>query len=371
MTVEAELHDGTILEFPDGTAPDVVQATVKKMLGQKEPAPEEKTLSFMETIKPFLSLAIPGGGGLKLMDEAAKASYELGGKVTDATGSPGLGYAANVASQAPTVLIGGGLGSKAAPAIEDTAKYLMGTALKPSLAERQSGKADTAIQTMLDEGLNVTRGGVDSLKQKIGDLNDKVKEVIANSTATVNGNAVANYLQFVLKKFENRPNAVEAQRMVEDAWTRFVRHPLAEGKSEIPVQTAQELKKGYQASVGEKAYGELKTAETESEKSIARGLREKISEAVPEVAGLNAQEQKMITTLKIAERRALMELNKNPGGLAILTHSPMTFAAYMADKSALFKSLAARMLNFHKGTIPTTVGAGAGATEDLLRQEKP
>jgi hypothetical protein len=33
MTVTAELHDGRTLEFPDGTDPSVVQATVKKVLG--------------------------------------------------------------------------------------------------------------------------------------------------------------------------------------------------------------------------------------------------------------------------------------------------------------------------------------------------
>lgn len=33
MTITAELHDGRTLEFPDGTAPDVVQATVKRVLG--------------------------------------------------------------------------------------------------------------------------------------------------------------------------------------------------------------------------------------------------------------------------------------------------------------------------------------------------
>ncbi len=38
MTIEAELHDGRVLEFPDGTDPSVVQATVKKML-----SPEAKT----------------------------------------------------------------------------------------------------------------------------------------------------------------------------------------------------------------------------------------------------------------------------------------------------------------------------------------
>ena len=33
MAVKAELHDGRILEFPDGTDPSVVQATVKRVLG--------------------------------------------------------------------------------------------------------------------------------------------------------------------------------------------------------------------------------------------------------------------------------------------------------------------------------------------------
>src|SRR3990167_10353647 len=38
--IEAELADGRVLEFPDGTAPAVIQATVKKVLGA---APAEPT----------------------------------------------------------------------------------------------------------------------------------------------------------------------------------------------------------------------------------------------------------------------------------------------------------------------------------------
>jgi hypothetical protein len=37
MAIEAELADGRILEFPDGTDPAVIQATVKKVLGQTAP----------------------------------------------------------------------------------------------------------------------------------------------------------------------------------------------------------------------------------------------------------------------------------------------------------------------------------------------
>lgn len=52
MTVTAELHDGTTLEFPDGTDPAVVQATVKKVLSSRsgqapqpaqQPQPEQPT----------------------------------------------------------------------------------------------------------------------------------------------------------------------------------------------------------------------------------------------------------------------------------------------------------------------------------------
>jgi hypothetical protein len=36
MAIEAELADGRILEFPDGTDPKVIQSAVKRMMGQGE-----------------------------------------------------------------------------------------------------------------------------------------------------------------------------------------------------------------------------------------------------------------------------------------------------------------------------------------------
>src|SRR5688500_15164977 len=40
--IEAELHDGTVLEFPDETDESVIQQTVKKMTlgGKSEPTPQ-------------------------------------------------------------------------------------------------------------------------------------------------------------------------------------------------------------------------------------------------------------------------------------------------------------------------------------------
>lgn len=47
MAVKAELHDGRILEFPDGTDPSVVQATVKRVLGigTEQAAPAQQPAS--------------------------------------------------------------------------------------------------------------------------------------------------------------------------------------------------------------------------------------------------------------------------------------------------------------------------------------
>ncbi len=61
MTVKAELEDGTVLEFPDGTSPDVVQRTVKRYLGIKpepEPTFSEKAIGTAEAAGAIASGAI-------------------------------------------------------------------------------------------------------------------------------------------------------------------------------------------------------------------------------------------------------------------------------------------------------------------------
>ncbi len=38
MSQEAELYDGTVLEFPDGTDPGIIQQTAKRMTIQRQSA---------------------------------------------------------------------------------------------------------------------------------------------------------------------------------------------------------------------------------------------------------------------------------------------------------------------------------------------
>ena len=76
MTVRAELHDGTVLEFPDGTADEVVSRTVKNLMGGGQPAAPER--GFGEEV---LRKAEFGSRGI------AERTLETIGAIPDAVGS--------------------------------------------------------------------------------------------------------------------------------------------------------------------------------------------------------------------------------------------------------------------------------------------
>lgn len=219
----------------------------------------------------------------------------------------------------------------------------MQSALKPTIEQLRTGKAATAVRTLLDEGINATQGGANTLKTRIGDISDQVAQKIARSPAQIDKQAVIAALKSTRGKFANQVNPIGDLAAIDAVESGFMNHPGLPNQT-FPVQQAQELKQGTYGVLAKK-YGQLGSAETEAQKALARGLKEQISQSVPEVAPLNAQESKLIDTLKVTERRALMDANKNPMGLAALANNPASWAMFMADKSALFKSLVARSLN--------------------------
>ncbi len=259
-------------------------------------------------------------------------------------------YLTQKADQVGTGATGGAVLGPVAQVVGNTGNYLadkaeglMQSALKPTIEQLRTGKAQTAVRTLLDEGINPTEAGVDILKTRIGDINNQVKSEIAGSTATIDKQAVINALSGTRDRFTNQVNPVGDLDAISAVENGFLNHPAIPNQT-FPVQQAQDLKQGTY-SVLSKKYGQLGSAETEAQKALARGLKEQISSAVPEVANLNAQESKLIDALSVTERRALMDMNKNPMGLAALAHNPGGWAAMMADKSALFKSLVARAMN--------------------------
>ena len=354
MAADVTLPEGFVLDqLPEGFKLDPPKSRL------------DKTLDVLRQGIPGGPVGMAAALGKSGMDEFSEAlergAYKAGGAVTDLTGSPALGFAANVGIQAVPTVLGGEAAKLTSPALRKGAEVLMQSALKPSAKALKQGTATQAISTLLEEGINVTKGGVAKLRGMISQLNDDIAEAIKNSPGTVNKAKAGSELHDLVKKFEKQVNPGADIKAIENAWTEFLGHPLLQGVKEIPVKLAQEMKQATYKELAKK-YGEMGSAATEAQKTLARGLKEGIAEAVPEVAGLNAKESALIKALQLAEHRAMMDGNKNVGGLAWLAGNPGAFAAFMADKSALFKSVVARMLNAGKEQIPATAGrVGAAA----------
>jgi hypothetical protein len=250
--------------------------------------------------------------------------------------------------------LGGVAGQFVRNKLDDSAYGMMRSALKPVLKAQQTGDADVAVRTMLDRGLNATQSGVNKLRGLVDDVNTQISDRIAGSNALIAKDDVLRALGDTRSKFANQVSPGADLSAIDAVQMGFMQHPNLPGAT-IPVQQAQAMKQGTYKVLSNK-YGQLGSAETEAQKSLARGLKDEIAKAVPEVSALNAEEAALIKTLKVAERRVLMDMNKNPMGLAALANNPVSWAAFMADRSSAFKSVAARMANSASKTIESNAG---------------
>lgn len=335
------------------------------------PAPEKKGFidTAIDTLEGVSSLERKALGSI--LSSPSRAGEMAGEKVlgiSEKLGTPpevsaGLATAANMGvSIGAGGGIGGSTGSAAGRGIAKLADPIMENAIKPLLKHVESGKAATAIRTMLEEGLNVTQGGVRSLKQKIGELGEEIKSRLAQSEGgTVSKSKIMDKIEESLQKFRDQVNPQSDIAEVKKAFENFMTHPDLQGVENIPVAQAQRLKQGTYKQLGEKAYtGELTGANIDAQKVIAKGLKEGIESVAPEVKGLNAEQKKLIDTLNVVERRQILEAVKSPGGLGYLAHSPAAFAAITLSKSAAFKSALANLVKNAErpaGVLGAEVGA--------------
>lgn len=289
------------------------------------------------------------GAPFEALDSAAT---EAGGIVSDLTKSPSAG----ATTKAGLSLIPALLGARFAKtnvmptplkAMRGGSEALMRSSLKPSAKEVRLGNADKAVATMLDEGVSVSEGGINKLATKIDSINDSIRNSIAGSKATVRKSDIAEPLMEVEGRFAKQATPQADLKAIGQVFDDFAAHPLAPGET-LPVQLAQEIKQGTYRALKDK-YGEVGSAATEAQKALARGAKEQVAAAVPEVAPLNAKESALLNAKNILEHRLAVEGNKNPMGLGPLAASGARTAAFMADRSALLKSLLARAMNPGKG----------------------
>jgi len=364
---------------PDGATQDQVLAYAQQEYA-KMPKPQKSVLDkALESVNATLSL--PAIGAQKVLSGIEKASQAVGGAVTDTLaqhGSPrfpvspeaaaGFGTAANLGT---SMALGGGFGSAAKPVLREGAERTMQSALKPSAQALENvgptgPNATRAMKTLLDSesggigvtGYNVSRGGIASMQGKVDALKSSIDDALKGSGATVDKSAIASRLDDFTKYIKETDLAPQerlaALEKLKDQIVTNIHMP-----DKIPVAQAQRIKQAIYARLKD-AYGELGSDFVQAQKYLARGAKDEIAAAVPEVAGLNAKEAELINALELAKHRAFITGNKDIGGLAWLTANPAQFAAFMADRSPLFKSILARIMNTGAQNAPA-IGAATGA----------
>lgn len=289
---------------------------------------------------------VPGAvGGATLGGAAGEAYKELinraRGRTAPATslqaaGSIGKEAAIQGASQA--------VGEAVTPVARTLGARIMQGAVKPGLRAltrgAQAGEVPRVVQTLLDEGVNVTPGGVAKLRGLLDATNDEISQAIAAASGDVNPIKVASRLSQTAKTFGQQVNSTADLDAISQVGQNFLE---AHGGRALSLPEAQALKVGTYARIGEK-YGQAGAAAIEAEKSLARGLKEEIASHLPSVNGLNAREGRLLEALNVLGRRVALAGNRDPIGFAWVAHNPTTFLAALIDRSPAVKSLLARGL---------------------------
>src|SRR6185369_6080481 len=210
-------------------------------------------------------------------------------------------------NEAPMFIGAGGPATGAATqgALKGGAQRLMQSALKPTEEALRTGKAATAIDTLLNEGYNVTKGGAEKMTTRLESLDNMLGEAIKGSDATVSKDAVVSRLWPEYQRAVKDANPNASLEAISKSWDEYVNHPLLADRTEIPVQLAQEMKRATNKAIQDAAYGApILPQTTRNKKALVRGMREEIAAAVPEVGPINAEMSPLINARDMVERRA-------------------------------------------------------------------
>lgn len=338
--MDVKLPDGTIItNVPEGT-------TQAELIQKLSDSGHDVTSLKKAYAEALVNQVKEGGWGSGLSNLA----YDIGGRLTDqavAYGTkPGFaaaqGYLANILTQGLPAAMSSG---KGASILERPAKWLMQTAVKPSSTLPPS-KVSRAMSTMLEEGIYPTSSGMEKAGKIAGGLDDSVDDILSGSSANVGVASIGSRLREPFNKAKTQVNPMADMQAVRDTWDEFRNSPLIKGKTEIPVATAHAIKKGTYESLGKKSFNEIGTSSVEAQKALARGAREEVAAAVPEVQPLLGRQADVMNVKEVAGTRALIEANKNPLGLAALRmDNPLSAATFWADRFAALKAFLAMQMH--------------------------
>lgn len=240
-----------------------------------------------------VTTALGVGGGI-LGQKGAHAGAEALGATPDQAdlvgdvGSFAGGYAG---SKVPNV-------AARAALLGRTPEEAYQSALKPSTTIPPA-KVQKIVQTGIKNEIPVSEAGSEKLQSLLEDLQDKVTQEIGNGKGrTVDPNAVANRTDSLKKEFANQVNPDADLKAIDASKEEFLRN----NGVPIPAADAQAMKVGTYKQLGNKAYGELGSATMESQKALARGIKEELEIQFPELHDLNAAEGSLYDLKPVLEK---------------------------------------------------------------------
>ena len=222
-------------------------------------------------------------------------------------------------------------GKLSAPLIA-RAEKLYQSALKPTAAALK--KSPDVVKTGIKEGINVSEKGLSKVSGIIEDIGEDITKVIDQGVA---GGKVVQKSQLVpyldeLKDYVG--NSLGGKQLIKEV-DEMAKKIIQDLPDNIPVQEAQKIKQNTYRLIN-KYYGAMAPIEQETKKQLARGLKEEIVKAVPEIAELNARDAKLIP-LEDAMKRAVARMGNREaisafdfvtalGGAAISPGAPIQAA---------------------------------------------
>lgn len=224
----------------------------------------------IESLIPLLGPALSRYGDLAGSGDTESIGRAVGGT---------LGLATTIA--APELI------PRALPKGGKVSGKLYQSALKPPPGSNTTAEVNSMVKTGLKENIPVSTAGLKKLDNLVADLQAKVDAVVKSKPGTtISRNAVTNRLAGTADRFATQVNPTADVNAVLSSGREFIDTK----PPRIPVEQAQKLKTGTYTQLNSKAYGELKSAAVESQKNLARGLKEEIEAIFPEVKGMNARE---------------------------------------------------------------------------------
>jgi hypothetical protein len=194
-------------------------------------------------------------------------------------------------------------------------QYLYRTALRPGMTNTGTTTLEEANQlarTGLQYAAPVTDKGVATIGDALNDLNNAITQRVqagAGAGQTVSRSAVAQRLLPVEQRFGLQVAPESDLRDINRVGDQFTRT----NAPDIPVTEAQAKKVGtYQQLQGK--YGKLSEAEVEAQKALARGLKEELVQAMPELAHLNEQDSRLLDLQGVLEKAVNKSALGSTGG---------------------------------------------------------